>query len=161
VTGMIDFYFACTEAMAYDLAVTHAAWCFDKSGERFAPTSAAHWSKAIKVRPLEPREQDCLPLLAEGACLRFVASRAEDWLHTPADALVTRKDPMEFARRLQFYRDRGDEALLADAAAEARRPDEAGRDLHRRRVQGQPRPRRLGALCCEWAHAKGTVGRRA
>lgn len=116
VTGMIDFYFACTEAMAYDLAVTHAAWCFDKSGERFrSDVGRALVEGYQSVRPLEPREQDCLPLLAEGACLRFVASRAEDWLHTPADALVTRKDPMEFVRRLQFYRDRSDEAFPRNA----------------------------------------------
>jgi homoserine kinase type II len=95
VTGMIDFYFACTDAMAYDLAVTHAAWSFDKRGERFRADVG----------------RECLPLLAEGACLRFVASRAEDWLHTPAGALVTRKDPMDFARRLQFYHERPDEAF--------------------------------------------------
>jgi homoserine kinase type II len=104
VSGMIDFYFACDEAMAYDLAVTHAAWSFDKAGLRFDPMVGHALVKGYEsVRPLEPVEREALALLAQGACLRFVASRAEDWLDTPPDALVTRKDPMEFVRRLQFY----------------------------------------------------------
>jgi homoserine kinase type II len=117
VTGMIDFYFACTEAMAYDLAVTHAAWSFDKRGERFhAEIGRALVEGYQAVRPLEPRESQSLPSLARGACLRFVASRAEDWIHTPAGALVTRKDPMDFARRLEFYTSRGAEAFPRVAA---------------------------------------------
>jgi homoserine kinase type II len=63
------------------------------------------------VRPLGPRERDALPLLAEGACLRFVASRAQDWIETPAGALVIRKDPMDFVRRWNTYRDLGQEAF--------------------------------------------------
>jgi homoserine kinase type II len=104
VAGMIDFYFACTEAMAYDLAVTHAAWSFDLAGERFDPAVGSALIEGYEaVRPLSARERESLPLLAEGACLRFVASRAEDWIGTPPGALVTRKDPMAFMRRLQFY----------------------------------------------------------
>ncbi|QYU66418.1 phosphotransferase [Leptolyngbya sp. 15MV] len=104
VSGMIDFYFACSEAMAYDLAVTHAAWSFDRMGERFDPgVGHALIAGYESVRPLDDGERAALPLLAQGACLRFVASRAEDWLDTPADALVSRKDPMDFARRLRFY----------------------------------------------------------
>ena len=112
VTGMIDFYFACTDAMAYDLAVTHAAWCFDRRGEAFdAVLGRAMIEGYESIRPLEPREREELPLLAQGACLRFVASRTEDWLDTPADALVTRKDPMDFVRRWRFYADKGHEAF--------------------------------------------------
>lgn len=108
VTGMIDFYFACTDAMAYDLAVTHAAWCFDKRGETFDPALGKALVEGYEcVRPLEGRERQELPLLAQGACLRFVASRTEDWLDTPADALVTRKDPMDFVRRWRFYAENG------------------------------------------------------
>lgn len=108
VSGMIDFYFACSEAMAYDLAVTHAAWCFDKRGERFDPMIGAALMEGYQaVRPLDDAESAALPLLAQGACLRFVASRAEDWLDTPAGALVTRKDPMDFVRRLNFYAEAG------------------------------------------------------
>ncbi|HET9630019.1 MAG TPA: homoserine kinase [Novosphingobium sp.] len=105
VTGLIDFYFACTDLYAYDVAVTHAAWCFDATGTRFEPElSAALLDGYQATRPLGPAERAALPLLARGAAMRFLATRAYDWLHTPADALVTRKDPMAFARRLQFYR---------------------------------------------------------
>lgn len=105
VSGMIDFYFACNGMMAYDLAVTHAAWCFDRTGTHFA-AKAGHALLAgyEAVRPLRPDERAALPLLAEGACLRFVASRAEDWLDAPQGAQVMRKDPMDFYRRWQFYR---------------------------------------------------------
>ncbi|MBU0668482.1 MAG: homoserine kinase [Alphaproteobacteria bacterium] len=108
VTGLIDFYFACHDMMAYDLAVTHAAWCFDRSGLGFAPEiGEALVSGYQSVRPLEPGEREALPRLAQGACLRFTASRAQDWLDTPADALVTRKDPMDFTRRWKFYAENG------------------------------------------------------
>ncbi|ABD25531.1 homoserine kinase [Novosphingobium aromaticivorans DSM 12444] len=104
VTGLIDFYFACNDIMAYDVAVTHAAWCFDGSGRSFDPAvSAALLEGYESVRPLLPEERAALPLLAQGAAMRFTSSRAYDWLNTPADALVVRKDPMAFARRLQFY----------------------------------------------------------
>ncbi len=112
VTGMIDFYFACEDMMAYDLAVTHAAWCFDESGARFDAALGHALVEGYKsARPLERGERAALPLLAQGACLRFVASRAQDWLDTPADALVRRKDPMDFVRRLEFYRETGESAF--------------------------------------------------
>ena len=110
VTGLIDFYFACTDALAYDLAVTHAAWCFSPDGAVFhADISAALLAGYQTVRPLSPAERAAMPVLARGAAMRFLATRAYDWLHTPAGALVTRKDPMAFARRLQFYAQAGDE----------------------------------------------------
>jgi homoserine kinase type II len=109
VGAMIDFYFACDEAMAYDLAVTHAAWSFRRDGAYQPAVGQGLLAGYESVRPLEPAERAALSLLAEGACLRFVASRAEDWLDTPIDALVTRKDPMEFMRRLQFYAEAGEE----------------------------------------------------
>ncbi len=112
VTGMIDFYFACTGAMAYDLAVTYTAWCFDQSGEQIDTALGAALIEGYEsMRTLTERERAVLPLLAQGACLRFVASRAQDWLDTPADALVRRKDPMDFMRRLEFYRDSGQSAF--------------------------------------------------
>ncbi len=109
VAGMIDFYFACDEAMAYDLAVTHAAWSFDLAGERFDPAvGTALVAGYESIRALTAEERAALPVLAQGACLRFVASRAEDWIAAPAGALVTRKDPMAFVRRLQFYAEAGE-----------------------------------------------------
>ena len=107
VTGLIDFYFACTGAMALDLAVTHAAWCFDAANRHLPDLGGALIAGYESVRPLEPAERAAFPAIAQGAALRFVASRAEDWLDTPEDALVTRKDPMQFAARWRFYADEG------------------------------------------------------
>jgi homoserine kinase type II len=112
VTGLIDFYFACTGPMVLDLAVTHAAWCFDAVNAYRPDCGAALVQGYQSVRPLEAAERTLFAGVAKGACLRFVASRAEDWLDTPDDALVTRKDPMQFARRWQFYDQAGD-GLLA------------------------------------------------
>ena len=111
VSGLIDFYFACTDLTAYDLAVTHAAWCFGAGG-RFRPAIAEALLAGYEaLRPLSPEERAVLPVLARGAAMRFLASRAYDWLNTPAGALVTRKDPMEFARRLEFYIVQGAQAF--------------------------------------------------
>ena len=107
VTGLIDFYFACTGPMALDLAVTHAAWCFDADNVYSSPLGAALIEGYETVRKLEPAERALLPEIAKGAALRFVASRAEDWLDTPDDALVTRKDPMQFVSRWHFYDESG------------------------------------------------------
>ena len=110
VSGLIDFYFACTDFTAYDLAVTHASWCFSGDGREFsADISDALIAGYNSVRPLQPGEIAALPLLAKGAAMRFVATRTYDWIDTPDDALVTKKDPMDFARRLLFYDANGSE----------------------------------------------------
>ena len=106
VTGLIDFYFACTDITAYDLAVTHAAWCFKDDGRRFdAALSQALLAGYEGVRALLDAELAALPILARGAAMRFLMTRAYDWMNTPAGAMVMRKDPMAFARRLDFYAD--------------------------------------------------------
>ena len=104
ITGLIDFYFACNDVTAYDLAVTHLAWCWDEGGFR-EDLSRAMIAGYEAVRPLSGAERDALPLLAQAAALRFVMSRAYDWINTPGDALVTRKDPLPLAQRLIYYRD--------------------------------------------------------
>lgn len=104
VTGLIDFYFACNDMAAYDLAVTHVAWCFANGGHGFCPEVAeALMAGYENVRPLSQSERTALPILAQGAAMRFIATRCVDWINTPDDALVARKDPMDFARRLTFY----------------------------------------------------------
>jgi len=103
VTGLIDFYFACNDVTAYDLAVTHAAWCFAKDGAFRPEVAEALLAGYTERRPLSAAEREALPTLARGAAMRFIATRAYDWLNTPADARGTRKDPMDFARRLSFY----------------------------------------------------------
>ena len=108
VSALIDFYFACNDAMAYDIAVTHAAWSFGADGSTYRPdVGKALLTGYESERKLKDEEREALPMLAQGAALRFVSSRAQDWIETPADALVTRKDPMDFVRRLKFYRDHG------------------------------------------------------
>lgn len=101
VTGLIDFYFACTDFAAYDLAVMHSAWIFDANGrnaDRALGTALLEGYGA-----LGERERAALPVLAQGACIRFLLSRAWDWIHTPADALVVRKDPIAYLNRLAWY----------------------------------------------------------
>jgi homoserine kinase type II len=108
VSGLIDFYFACTDIMAYDLAVTHAAWSFGGDNSFRPAIGEALLAGYVARRPLPEEAWAALPVLARGAAMRFLASRAYDWLHTPADALVTRKDPMVFAERLSFYEAQGE-----------------------------------------------------
>lgn len=107
VTGIIDFYFACSDVRAWDLAITHAAWCFEPDGTFDATLGAALIAGYRDTFGLSAAERETFPTLARGACLRFLLTRAWDWLNTPADALVTRKDPLAFLRRLDFYRDAG------------------------------------------------------
>ena len=105
VTGLIDFYFAATDFRAYDLVITHAAWTFSADGCTCDPALARALMRGYaREVALTDAEIDALPTLARGAALRFLLTRAHDWVHTPADALVTRKDPSPFLARLLRYR---------------------------------------------------------
>jgi homoserine kinase type II len=113
VSGVIDFYFACTDIRAWDVAVTHAAWCFESDGTGFHAGLGRALLAGYDGRfGLSVEERLAFPILARGACLRFLLTRAWDWLNTPADALVTRKDPLAFLRRLDFYAEADPETLL-------------------------------------------------
>lgn len=103
LSGLIDFYFACTDALAYDVAVCLNAWCFEADGAFNITKGRALLKGYDGVRRLSPAEREALPILARGAALRFLLTRAYDWINTPADALVKRKDPGEYARRLRFH----------------------------------------------------------
>jgi homoserine kinase type II len=104
VTGLIDFYFACTDIRLFDLAIMHVAWSFDASGERYHAAVGDSLIEGYRTYfPLSDDERAVWNDLAAGACIRFTLSRAWDWLNTPADALVTRKDPLAFWRRIQHY----------------------------------------------------------
>ena len=108
VTGLIDFYFACTDLRLYDLAIMHSAWCFDADGHDCSPAvGAALLDGYADSFGLDAHDRAQLRVLAMGACVRFALTRGWDWLNTPADALVTRKDPLAYTRRLAFYRDHG------------------------------------------------------
>lgn len=104
LSGLIDFYFACTDAFAYDLAVCLNAWCFDPDGTFHRDMATALFAGYEAVRPLEPAEVAALPILCRGAALRFMLTRLVDWLNVPPGALVKPKDPREFDRRLTFHR---------------------------------------------------------
>lgn len=106
LSGAIDFYFSCTAPFAYDLAMTHAAWCFTPGESAFREDlSAALLEEYARLRPLSPEERAVLPLLARVACLRILATRLRDWIAPQAEATVTAKHPAEFAQRLRFYSD--------------------------------------------------------
>ena len=110
--GAIDFYFACNDAFAYDLAVCLNSWCFDAE-DRFLPEHARALIRGYEAeRKLTAAERAALPILARGAALRFFLTRLVDWQRGAEGALVTPKDPMEYARRLDFYRTDGFEAAL-------------------------------------------------
>ena len=103
LSGLIDFYFAATDILAYDVAVCLNAWCFE-SDFSFNVTKARAMLRAYDAtRPLSDAERAALPVLCQGAAIRFLLTRLYDWLNTPPGALVTRKDPLEFLRRLRFH----------------------------------------------------------
>ena len=104
LSGLIDFYFACNDFLAYDVATCLNAWCFEKDGSYNITKGAALLSGYESVRRLEPAELAALPLLARGSALRFLLTRLYDWLTIPDGALVQKRDPMEFARRWRFHR---------------------------------------------------------
>lgn len=104
LSGIIDFYFACTDALAYDLAVSLNSWCFEASGEYNLTKGQAMIAGYESVRPLTPPERAALPVLARGAAMRFFLTRLADWDATPAGALVRPKNPMEYAAKLAFHR---------------------------------------------------------
>ena len=104
VSGLIDFYFACNDMLAYDIAICLNAWCFE-SDASFNVTKARAFLQAYEgVRPLSADELAALPTLARGAALRFLLTRSYDWLNTDGEALVKRKDPNEYLRKLRFHR---------------------------------------------------------
>ncbi|MDP2731526.1 MAG: homoserine kinase [Hoeflea sp.] len=104
LSGLIDFYFACNDFLAYDVAICLNAWCFEPDDAFNHTKGMALIDGYVSVRPLQPEEAQALPLLARGAALRFFLTRLHDWLTTPAGALVVKKDPLEYLRKLRFHR---------------------------------------------------------
>jgi homoserine kinase type II len=107
LSGLIDFYFACNDLLAYDVSICLNAWCFEKDGAYNVTKGKALLEGYQSVRPLSAEELDALPLLARGSALRFFLTRLYDWLTTPAGALVVKKDPLEYLRKLRFHRSIG------------------------------------------------------
>jgi homoserine kinase type II len=104
LTGLIDFYFACNDLLAYDIAICLNAWCFEIDGA-FNITKARQMLRAYRhVRPLSDGELEALPLLARGAALRFLLTRLYDWVNQVEGALVKPKDPLEYLGKLRFHK---------------------------------------------------------
>jgi homoserine kinase type II len=103
LSGIIDFYFACTDFLAYDLAICLNAWCFQPDFSFNVTKAKLMFETYRKVRPIPEAEMQAMPLLARGAALRFLLTRLYDWLNHPPGAFVKPKDPMEYIRKLRFH----------------------------------------------------------
>ena len=103
LSGVIDFYFACNDFYAYDLAVCLNAWCFEPDHSFNATKARLMIGAYHKVRPIPAAEMAALPLLARGSALRFLLTRLYDWLNHPAGAFVKPKDPLEYLHKLRFH----------------------------------------------------------
>lgn len=104
LSGVIDFYFACNDLLAYDLAICLNAWCFEGDKTFNATKARLMISGYLKQRPMSEAELEALPLLCRGSAMRFLLTRLYDWLNTPPTAMVTRKDPLEYLHKLRFHR---------------------------------------------------------
>lgn len=104
LSGVIDFYFACNDLLAYDIAICLNAWCFDADRRFDRDKAAALIGGYQRVRPLTPEEGRAMPVLARGAALRFLLTRAHDWIATPKDAIVKPHDPADYVARILQHR---------------------------------------------------------
>ena len=103
LSGLIDFYFACTDTLAFDVAICLNAWCFEPDHSYNVTKGRNLLTSYVKSRPLSDAERDALPLLARGAAMRFLLTRLVDWLNVPPGALVQPKNPLEYLRKLRFH----------------------------------------------------------
>jgi homoserine kinase type II len=103
LSGLIDFYFACNDALAYDVAICLNAWCFEIDHAFNVTKARAFLNAYTRERKLSAAEQDAFPILARGAAMRFLLTRLVDWLNVPPGALVKPKDPLEYVRKLRFH----------------------------------------------------------
>jgi homoserine kinase type II len=104
LSGLIDFYFACNDLLVYDLSICLNSWCFEKDGAYNITKGKAMIEGYQSVRPLSAAEIEALPILCRGSALRFFLTRLYDWLTTPPGALVVKKDPLEYLKKLRFHR---------------------------------------------------------
>lgn len=103
ISGLIDFYFACNDLLAYDIAICLNAWCFEQPNTINVTKARALLRGYSERRPLTEAEIAKLPVLARGAALRFLLTRLYDWFNTRENALVRPKDPLEYRRKLRFH----------------------------------------------------------
>jgi homoserine kinase type II len=107
LSGLIDFYFACNDLLAYDVATCLNAWCFEKDASFNLTKGAALLAGYQSVRPMQADELEALPLLSRGSALRFMLTRLYDWLTIPDGPMIKKRDPLEYLRRMRFHRQIG------------------------------------------------------
>lgn len=103
LAGIIDFYFACNDALIYDLAICLNSWCFEPNLEFNQEKANLLLASYHQIRPITNAELDALPILARGAATRFLLTRLNDWLNRPSGAIITQKDPAEYLKKLRFH----------------------------------------------------------
>ena len=103
VSGLIDFYFACSDFLILDIAITLNAWCFEKDVSYNVTKASRLLNTYNKIRRIEANELEALPIIARAAALRFLLTRTNDWLIVNEGALVAKKDPLEYLRKLKFH----------------------------------------------------------
>lgn len=105
LSGLIDFYFACNDALVYDLAICLNAWCFEYDGAFNISKARAMLQSYTRIRRLNADELAALPIMARGSALRFLLTRTYDWINTPEGALVRPKNPKECLIQMRFHQD--------------------------------------------------------
>jgi homoserine kinase type II len=103
LSGIIDFYFACNDYLAYDVAICLNAWCFEPEGDFNTTKARLLLGSYNRTRTMPAAEMMALPVLARGSALRFLLTRLYDWLNHPPGAFVKPKDPLEYAKKLRFH----------------------------------------------------------
>jgi homoserine kinase type II len=104
LSGLIDFYFACNDFLLYDLVTCLNAWCFEPDASYNITKGRAMLLGYARHRPLTAAEVEALPTVARGSALRFLLTRLYDWLMTPPGAMVRKKDPIEYHKKMRFHR---------------------------------------------------------
>ena len=103
VSGIIDFYFACNDFFAYEIAICINSLCFDNNFT-FNMTKAKNLIDGYtSIRTLSEDEKKYLPILSMGAAMRFFLTRLYDFYHTDNKADVKIKDPFEYLKKIEFH----------------------------------------------------------
>jgi homoserine kinase type II len=103
VSGIIDFYFACNDFFAYEIAICINSLCFDNNST-FNMTKAKYLIDGYtSIRTLSEDEKKYLPILSMGAAMRFFLTRLYDFYHTDNKADVKIKDPFEYLKKMEFH----------------------------------------------------------
>ena len=103
LSGIIDFYFACYDILAYDIAICINSWCFNENGKFSQSNLEALLLGYSEIKKLRDNEKKNLLLLTKGAAIRFFLTRLFDWYNTPSDANVKKLNPNEYLDKVLFF----------------------------------------------------------